>query len=311
MSNIAERLDAAESFYFKRQLESIDRTVYSTEYPHNKGRSLVPTVLDVAESAPAYTWRMTKRFGSAKITSSLGDDSPAVEVSGEESTQGIRNITDSYGYNFLEIKEAARIGAPLDAERAKAAREVIETAVDEILAVGNTANGLRGLLNQLNTGTYTLSTKAAGGTAWANAAPDEIADDITGMASALIASMSQAGGPGWEAFTAVMPVAQYTLISQRRMGDGNNSTILKHVLETSPFVKRIEPWYRCTTAGSGSVTRMAMYVNDAKVLGALVPMEFTTLSPQERGYRWVVPCIARCGGVISRYPFAMSYADSL
>src|SRR4051812_37865472 len=123
MSNLAERLDAAESIFFKRQLESIDRTVYETLYPDNKGRTLIPTVMDVAESAPAYLWRMTSRFGRAKVGGNLGDDHPRVEVSGEESSQVIKNITDSYAYDILEIKEAARTGTPLDAMRAKAARD--------------------------------------------------------------------------------------------------------------------------------------------------------------------------------------------
>jgi hypothetical protein len=313
-----ERLDAAESVYFKRQLESIDKTVYETLYPGNKGRSLVPTVLDVAESAPAYLWRMTKRFGRAKIGGSLGDDAPRVDVAGEESSQVIKNVTDSYAYDFMEIREAARTGTNLDGMRAKAARDTIETAIDEILATGDTPSGLKGLLNQTTGGSgvglYVLGDKAAGGAGvktWSTATPNEIVKDVFGMATDLVKGLKQADAPGLSQFTLVLPVEQYTQIAQDRMGDASDKTILSFILTNSPYVKEIVPWYRCDGAGASGADRMVMFAKDPQVLGALVPMEFTAMPPQERNMQFVVNCIARTGGVIVRYPIAVRYADGL
>lgn len=311
MSNLAERLDAAESIWFKRQLESIDKTLYETLYPDNKGRQLVPTVLDVAESAPVYTWRMVQRFGRAKVGGNLGDDAPRVEVSGDEQSQVIKNITDSYAYDFMEIKEAARTNTPLDAMRAKAARDTIETEVDHILATGNSSAGLKGLLNLANVNTFTLGTKSSGGTAWTNATPNEIVKDVFGMASTIIQQLSDANAPGMTSFTLVMPIAQYLQIAQNRMGDASDKTILSFILQNSPFVKEVVPWYRAKNAGASNADRMVMYPKNPQVLGALVPMEFTAMAPQERNMQYIVNCIARTGGVICRYPVAVQYADGL
>lgn len=307
------RLDASETLYMRRQLESIDRTVYGKLYPGNKGRSLLSTIADVADSAPVYTWYMTRRFGRARIGGSLGDDAPRVEVDNKPQSQVITDITDSYGYTVLELKEAARTGTALDVVRATAARDTIETAIDEILATGNTAAGLYGMLNltSLGVNTYTLGTKSGGGTAWANATPNEIVKDIFGMASTIIGQLKSADGDAMHEFTLVLPVVQYSLIAQTKMGDGDSRTILAFILESSPFIKAVVAWHRAAGAGSGGADRAMLYVNDPKVIGALVPMEFTPSPPQPRNLSYVVTCHARCGGVVCRYPVACLYADGL
>lgn len=309
MHDLANRLDASESVFFQRQLESIDKNVYSTLYPDNKGRSLLPPVMDVAASAPVYTWRMWSRVGRAIIGGSLGDDSPRVDAQGQEQSQVIANIRASYAFDVMEIKEAARTNTPLDSMRATAARDTVETQIDEILATGNAANGLKGMLNLTGVNTYTLADKVAGGKTWAVATATEIAADLFGMASALIAQMKDSGGQVLQSFTVVMPVEQYTLIAQKRMGDGSDLTILKFVLQNSPYIKEIVPWFRCDGAGAGATDRIMMYAKTPAVIGALCPMEYTAHPPEQRNLAYVVSGIARCGGVVCRYPVACLYAD--
>lgn len=311
MTTDMQRLDASETIFLKRQLESVDKTAYAKIYPENVGRSLIPTVMDVAETAPTYTWYATRRFGRAKIGGALGDDAPRVDVDAKPQSQVITNITDSYEYTVLEIREANRTGTNLDQVRAIAARDTIETAIDEILATGNTGAGLYGLFNMPSVGLYTLGTKSGGGTAWSAATPDEIVRDVFDMASTIIDNLKHAGGDAMHSFTLVLPVRQYTLIAQNRMGDCSDKTILKFILENSPFIKAVVPWHRAAGAGASGADRAVMYVNDAKVLGALVPMEFTPSAPQARNLSYVVTCMARCGGVVCRYPVACLYADGL
>lgn len=310
MDPITTRLDASESVFFTRQLESIDATIFQTLYAENKGRQLLPPVMDVAESSPVYTWRMFSRVGAAVIGGALGDDAPRSDASGAEQSQIIHPVRASFGYTVLEIKEAARTNTPLDTMRANAARENVETAIDRVLATGDVATGLKGLLNLTGVNTYTLADKAGGGKTWAVATANEIVRDVFGMAAALVAQLKEAGGPLWQRFTLVMPVEQYTKIAQERMGDGSDKTILQFILQNSPYIAEIVSWSRCDGAGAGGTTdRMVMYVKQPQVLGALIPMEFTTFPPEARNLAYVVSCLARTGGVVCRYPVALLYAD--
>lgn len=305
------RLDASESVFFARQLESIDQQIYETVFPENKARSLIPTQGGIPDWAKTYTWRMFTKFGSAKIAANMADDIPRADVVGEEASKIIKPVVASYGYDLFEIKAAAATGTPLDSLKAMAARFAIEQEIDDILANGNSSHNLSGLLNLSSTTSYTLGTKAAGGTTWAVATPDEIVKDITGAPNAIRNAMKGAGGPVFSRFTVLVPDLQYGQIAQTRMGDGSDTTVLKFVLATSPYIEDIQPWHHCDAAGSGSADRMVVYPKNPLVLAGIVPMEFTSQPPEQRNLEYVVNCLATCGGVVARYPLAVAYGDGL
>lgn len=310
-----DRLDASESRFFSRQLESISSTVYSKLYPENRGRFLVPLITDCAESAPVYTWRMIERFGTAKFISSMADDAPRVDVVGQESSTIIKNLGDSYGYDVLEIQNAMRVGVDLSMERATAARDAVEDLLDLTLATGDALQGLKGLLNLANTNTATLATAAANpaSKAWTYKTADEIVADVANMILTHINALQQAGSPEWNKFSLVIPVGADVSISTRRMGDGASETIKSYLMsKVGEYLNEIVPWRRCTNAGAGgSVDRAVLYVKRPEVVGALIPMEFKQQPPQAKNFAFVVPCMARTGGVISRYPIGVTYADGL
>lgn len=305
-------LDASESIYLQRELNSVATTTYETQYSENMGRGLVPLITDCAESAPVYLWSMISRFGAAKIGGDLGDDLPNVEVSKDESAAIIHNLTDSYRYNVLEIMNAARTNTPLDAMRGKAARDTIETALDTILATGNTLTGMKGLLNIPNANTATLANGAGGLKTWVSKTADEIVADVANMIKTTATALKQAGGPEWRRFTLVLPVEQDVDISTRRMGDGASETIKSYLLsKVGAYVTEIVPWQKCDAAGAAGADRMALYVKRVEVVGALIPMDFRQFPAQASNLAYKVPCLARTGGVISRYPIAVTYGDGL
>jgi hypothetical protein len=307
------RLDAGESVFFNRQLEAIDKTVYETVYPENKARSLIPTQQGIPDWAKVYTWRLFSKFGQAKIAANMADDIPRADVAGEEASKVIKPVVASYGYDLFEIKAAAATGTPLDALKAQAARFAIESEIDSILALGDAVNNLQGLLAiAAGTTALTLGTKAAGGLTWAVATPDEIVADITSAPTAIRGAMSGAGGPVFSNFTILIPDAQYGQIAQTRMGDGSDTTILKFVLATSPFISDIQPWHHCHLAsGGGTTDRMVCYPKNPLVVAGIVPMEFTSQPPEQRNLEYVINCMSTTGGIVVRYPLAIAYGDGL
>lgn len=310
------RLDAAESIWFKRELEAIDQRLYETIYPEHKARTLIPTQDGVAEHERVYTYRLFDKVGKARVIGNSADDLPSVSMSGTETSVNIKQLGASYGWDIFEIKAAAATGRPLDRMLADAARFAVDALLDEMLALGTedgaAVHGLTGLLNHASVdATYALSTKSGGGTTWANGTPDEIASDVTGLMSFVKGRLKDAGGADFSRFTILVPIEQYNLIAQRRMGDGSDTTILRWLLANSPFLESIESWHRCDGAGAGATDRMVCYPRSPLVVTGLVPMEFTSLPPQERNLRFVINCVASCGGAIVRYPIAMAYADGI
>lgn len=309
-----DRLDANEVAFFRDQLRVVDKTVYEFKTPGNLSRSLIPLITDVAEDANAYTYRMVKRWGRAKFGASLGDDAPRIEFAAAERSQVIHNVTDSYGYNLLEIRRAARIGSSLDADRARAARMQIEDTIDAVLANGDAATETRGLLNQSTSNfvaLYTLADGATGSKTWASKTAKEILKDVQGMATQLIANLKQHGNNTLSRFTLVVPTEQHALLLQP-IGSNSDKTLLKFIMENDPRIAEIVAWHRCDGAGAaagGTGDRICMYAKDSTVLGSLVPMEFSPQSPQQKNLEFVINCLARCGGVVVRYPVAMLYAD--
>ena len=312
MSNFEQRLDAAESVFFARQLESIDARQYQVLFSETKSRLLLPTQGGVSEDALVYTWRMFEHFGQAKVIANAADDLPSVDVSGQEQSVTIKEIGASYGWDLREIKASMRGGFDLDAEKAMSCRRAIDRKIDDLLATGSTLLGMQGFLTLTGAPTFTLGTKSGGGLTWANGTPDEIAADLTGIVTARKLALKGAGGAEFDRFTIVIPIDKYALIAQTRMGDGSDKTILKFVLETSPWIESIESWSKCTLAGAGGATdRMVAYVKDPAVVSAIVPQEFRALPPQQRNLRYVINCTASCGGVVARYLVALAYADGL
>jgi len=311
MQNNEQRLDAAESAFFARQLESIDTQVYTKFKAVAKARSLIPTQQGVDENARVYTWRMYDHYGVAKIISNSADDLPSADADGEEQSQIIKNLGLSYGWDIFEIKAAMKAGFDLDNEKATATRAGIERLIDNLLATGDAVYGIEGLLAITGAATYTASTKGAGGLTWAVATPDEIVGDITGAITARRLALKGAGGPEFEKWSIVLPIDRYAQIAQQRMGDGSDKTILKYVLESSPWIESITDWSKCTGAGAASADRSVTYVRDPSVVAAVVPMEYRTLPPEQRNLRYIVNAVASTGGVVCRYPLAVVYTDGI
>ena len=311
------RLDAGETVYFKRQLEFIDTTTYGIKFPALKGRQLVPTMPGLPEWAQVYTFRQVEEFGEAKVIDDYADDLPSTDVNGKEYSRQIFDCGASYRYSIKEIRAGAATGMRLDEMRARACRRIVETKIDSILATGSTAHGLEGILKLTDANSYTLGDKAAGGKTWGkvgspNATADEIVADLMGIAAA----RNEATLGVFSSFTIILPIEQYNLAAQMKMGLGAETTPLAFAKANSEFISEVTSWYKAKSASStagtgGNNTRMACYPKDPEVLAGLVPQEFQTLPPQQRNLAFVINALGACGGVVCRYPVAVAYGDGL
>ncbi len=306
---MSQRFDADESAVLARELESIEKVVTQVRYPDLKSLLFVPLISGIDPGAETYTWRLQDKVGSAKIMANRGDDLPRVDISMSENYTPIRTIGNKFDYTTQELRafnlaRARGSSIALDQERAKAARLMIDRQIDSMVASGVSAvSGLTGFLNNTN---VNIIAPAVGG--WATATPGQMLQDLQKLEKAVYTQSKEM----MPADTILLPLNQYALAAQTPLGVNNDKTVLQFFLANALSVKNVEPWYLLTNAGAGgSVDRAVAYRRDVMVCGAVVPLLFEQQPPQARDLGFDIPCEARCGGTVVRFPLGMAYMDSL
>ena len=310
------RFDAATNLFLSRELESVDKQAYEELNAGVLARKYFPTVNDVDPWDIAYTYKMFKVVGRAIVSSRGASNAPAVTLSMTPATATIKEITDSYRWTVAEIERASRKNVPLDRLVAMGAKAISDRKIDDMLGTGDSDVGITGALNIAGVTPATASTKTSG-TAWnaTNSATDtdkgKILADVMGMFLAMNTALRQTDAPGFQKFVLLVPVSAYTCITMTKSAAASDMTILKFLLANCPWLEAIEPWAACDTAGSGGVGRAMLYPRNPMWGGALVPMDFYSLPPQESGQDIIVPTRSSCGGVVCRYAVATQYLDGV
>ena len=299
--------DGIDSAFIERQLEAVKAKTYDVKYPNLQARSLLPVSHETPPGAETVKFNSFDMVGMAKIVASYADDFPRADVRVAEIRQVIKSIGSAYGFNVQELRAAAMAGLPLEQRKANAARRAVEQKIDSIAALGDSVNGLTGLLNIANALTYTIPNGAAASQAWSTKTGLEILADMNLAAAKIVSTTNDVEHPS----TIVIPINQFAIISMTPVNTGIPATILQHFLASSPWVKEVIPWYRMTGAGSGGSDRMLVYDKDPDHLWLEMPQEFEQFPAQQKSLSFVVPCHARTGGVLCAYPLSVLYADHI
>ncbi len=296
-------LDAAQTAFFLRDLEKTKNKSYDIQYPEYRGRRFVPASDDPTPSgAETITYLQYDRVGMARLIASYADDLPRSDVLGVEFTSRVKSIGASFGYNIQEIRAGAMMNRSLPAMKAFAARQTLEEKIDEVIAIGNSASGLTGMINNASVPSASVS-----GGVWSGKTGDQIVADINEQLSTMLAATRGIEMPD----TLLMPITGYSLISTKARSTGTDLTVLEYIKKSFPNLTLIDHWYRLPGAGSGATDRMVMYKRSPMKLFYEVPQEVEFLSPEVRGLEFIVAGHARVGGTIIPYPLSMSYRDGI
>jgi hypothetical protein len=301
------RLDAAENFFFERELESVKARSYDVKYPELKARTLIPVDNSEDPAADTVKYEQYDRVGVAKFVSSYSTDFPRVDVKGKEFRSAIKSIGDSFGYSVMEIRKAKMANKPLEQRKANAARKAVEEQLDTVAAIGNDENGLLGLLNQPNALGHTIAAGVSTDTEWSEKTPDEIIKDFTDIVNYMRDQTKGVEAPD----TVLIPDAQYGIIATTPRSALSDTTILDFILKTNPWIRSIEPWFKLKGAGALGVDRMVAYKRDPDALQLIIPQEFEQFPPEQKGMEFEVVCHMRTGGVVAYYPLSICYGDGI
>ncbi len=317
MASPGYRVDANETIAMARQLEYFFAKIYEVEYPLTEWRKLIPIDTSVPTGAQAHTFRMFDQVGSAKIVTTYAEDLPLVDATGKEYANPIRSIGAAFFLSIQDIRAAAMLGIDLDTRKANTARDVIERKIDALAAVGDVASGLPSLalngdVTVLNGAGVTGGTDLTGN--WSAASATQIQADLEKLTKVPFDQTLGIHGGTDRKLTVVLPTTLYSLLATKRLDSFNMVTLLEYLEAHLPFVGEITSWARLNTIGklAGANTggnRIVVFSKDPDVVSAIVPQDFEMLPMQPKSLGYYVPCHMRFGGVVTRYPKAMVYAD--
>ena len=302
------RLDSNESVFFNRELAYVKARSYDAKYAELKGLSLIPISTEAGAGVNEIIFHQYRGVGFAKVIADYAKDFPRVDIYGEEKAVKVKGIGDSYGYSIKEIRASQRTGKNLDQRRAITARRAHDEMMNRMALKSNTADGTFGLLDFPGITEVTLQADGTSSSkTWASKTPDQIVRDINDLVNAVMEPTSAREGPD----TLLLPIAQYNDIATRRIGEAGEKTLMRYILDNSPYIKRIDWLSELKNFGAGGTNRALVGRFDEEHLTLEIPQPFEQFEAQQEGMEFTIPCHSECAGTIIYYPLAFAYADGI
>lgn len=302
-ANYANVTDASETMIFARQLETVKNRVYEKKYAELKARQFVPFSYEGGPASEYITYRLWDHYTMAKVISSYGTDLPTVSASAQEFTMKFYDIANAYEYSIMDLRFAAKAGAPLTDKLAMAARRGIELGIEDAVAVGQPQVKTFGLTNHPNVSLLTVPT----GT-WASATGEQMLDDMNSLVTQMYANSLEI----WTPDTMLMSTNAFRKISTKLLSAGNSSgdTVLSAFQRQNPGIM-VASWTKLNTANAaGTNGRIILYKRDPEVLEFEMGQEFEVFPPQQKGFVLSHACKARMAGVALHHPMGIIYCDN-
>lgn len=302
----AGRLDDTQTALFKRQVEWVKTKTYDVKYKNLRAKKFIPVNTSVSSGARTIVWYSFSNAGVAKIIADYATDFPRVDTFAEENESKVKSLGAAYGYSLQEIREAQIAGVGLQTRKAKIARDAIEFLIDNLAWFGDTDYGIQGFINYPGITEYVVPAGASTFKTWATKTPDEINADLSGIKSAV--SVPTKGKE--EINQILIPRAQYELIKNTRMTDGDSSTVFTFFTKNNPSIA-IDVLDELAGVGDSGTDQFIGYVRNPDNLTMEIPLPFEQMDSDKQGMEYVIPVHARFGGVVIYYTASVAYGDGI
>jgi hypothetical protein len=308
-------LDAGETVFFTRELESIKTKSYDILKGPLKAFELIPVDSTTGAGAESIVYHQYEEMGLAKIIANYAHDLPRADIVGKEFVSKIKSIGSSYGYSLQDIRAAKFAGKPLAQRKANASMTSQRELWNKIAMYGDVTNGLPGWLTNPNIPSASVPADGTGSaTTFASKTPVQILRDLNKLANDIVSNTKGVEKPN----TIVMPLAPYSLIATTQNSAASDVTILEFFLKSNPHITSVE-WANELSAAELATNGITDFTGDIMIaydrnpdkLWFEMPQPFEQLPVQERGLEYVVPCHSRVGGTIVTYPFSMNIGEGI
>lgn len=300
------RLDADQGIYFARELEQIDRTMYTTKRPQLEAEQLLPSRIQLPVGMDTHTWRLFDGTAEARESAGASTGVPMVDISAGEQTEKVQGWELGYGWSLDELDKARAVGRPLDSSRADLVRRGLAERLNYMALLGYAAKGIKGLFNLAGTLSYVVP---ADGTGAAQTAESKSADlclrDLCGMVDAMPNNTLDIEGGANVRVRLLGPKSKLRTLSTKFFANTTDD-VLTRFKRIRPNVELMGANY-LDTAGASSAPRWVAY--DPPQVSWLVCLPFQQMPVEQKGMRFDIACRAIGGGVFTQYPKSISYAD--
>lgn len=293
-------MDATDNFWFSRQLEQIRVKTFEAQYPELIGRTIVPVNNQIDTGAEEYTTQLYDIQGDVEITSDYSKKAPEANVNGRESKAKLRGLLNSYSYSVQESRNARFAKRDLPAQKAIAARKLIERKIDELIFFGSKIAGFTGFCNNPE-----VPSLAVAGP-WAAATELAMANDLQAQINRVT---TQTNGVE-RANTIVMAQVLHSFLQGKIVPGTFGVSVLDWLSKNNPGLKIIPSW-RLDTSGASGTPQIVTYDLNPEKLEALIPQEFEQFPPEMRGLVSTTICHARSGGTHFLFPKSAVYATGM
>ena len=310
-------LDANESAFFARELETIKSKSYDIKYPQFKATTYIPVSTEAGAGADVITYQQFNQVGISKVISNYADDLPRADVFGKEFSSIVQTLGNSYGYNVQEVKAAQMAGRPLNQRKANSARRANDQKVDNIAWNGDAESGLIGLLTSPNIPSAVVPAGSTSGfVPWVGGSsknPAEILQDMNDAVTRIIDNSLGVESPN----TMLMPIEQLRKISTTRLDSGTDTTIKGFFMEnnaeitTIDWVNQLKDVSPAPSGGASPTDILLTYDRSPDVLTLEIPDPYQQMAVEPRSLEFLVPAHSRIGGVIVYYPLALDITEGI
>lgn len=289
-------LDAEAGAFFQDELRSIDERILEDDRAPLNGFQVIPQ--DNKTAGPwdnQYEERSMQFTGVAEFLGDAADDMPFVDVGLRADVYNIRTFGCAFMHTVAEIEKARSIGRPLDEWRARAARVANEEKFNRIMWYGDPAAQLFGVLNNPFANRFFF-------------------DDDLIPATAALTQLSQLNAMLTVPFKLTktksridflgLPTEQFREVMTRPLQTGQDTTIAEHLVKSNPglTMDRIMALDELDGAGPNGEDMVVAWETNPDTLKHNVSQLFRRFPAQARMLTFLIPTIARSGGVSMRQP---------
>lgn len=289
-----------QTVFLKEQLQHVLGQAFQENFPALKARNFIPVNRSIPPAAETVTARIWDSYGEAKILNPNADDFPSVSVGQRQDFAAIKSLGCFFEYSVMDLRRSQLAGTGLDSRLATAARQTIESKIDQLAVYGEDRSGIRGLFSHNgDIGTTTLA-KWFDKDGKPARAPDLILADINRLISTIAENTNNILLPD----TLLLPVKHFAHIAQTPYSGQSSVTILNYLLSNNPYIKNVDSWVHLQD-------KCVVYPRTPQALEMYIPLEFEMLEPQTHGMNIRIHCHARFGGVQIYTPKAFAFGEGL
>jgi hypothetical protein len=304
------RNDAAgDTMYLARELEWVSAQTYDVLTDPIVGRKVLPLDYSFPEGAESYTYHMYE--GTADVDWITNWSSPVGGATASKFPTTFQSFSLGGMYEFTD-EDLARAafaaskgaGRALSTEKARFNRIGHEQKLDDLIAVGDSARGIKGITNHSS---IPIVAPAVG--TWDSATtPAEIFQDLAKLCQA----PEQATAGNFVADTLVLPLSMKPLLTGKPYSDTIPDSVLSVWLKSQENIKTVLFWKRLNTASTGSPSggpRALAFKKDPMVVSFLLAYDYREKAPQVHVRATQIHTTMKIVGVVLRYALACAYMD--